>query len=59
MRNIFFYNIPREKTAEAFKAAESFVKWYEKPGKWEKEKVKFADFTVHESAKGNVIVRLF
>jgi hypothetical protein len=59
MRNIFFYSIPREKTDEAFKAAASFIKWYEKPERWEKEKIKFADFTVHESAKGNVIVRLF
>jgi hypothetical protein len=58
-RNIFLYGIPREKTAEALGAALSFVTWYEKPEKWEKEKVKYADFSVHESAKGNVIVRMF
>ena len=58
-RNIFLYGIPRERTAEAFAAALAFVKWYEKPEKWDKEKIKFADFTVHESAKKNVIVRMF
>lgn len=45
-RSIFFYDIPRERTDEAFKAAQSFVKWYEKPDRWEKEKIKFADFTI-------------
>ena len=58
-RNIYLYGIPREKTAEALSAALAFVKWYEKPERWEKEKIKFADFTVHESGKGNVIVRMF
>jgi hypothetical protein len=58
-RNIFLYGIPREKSAEALSAALAFVKWYEKPERWEKEKIKFADFTVHESEKGNVIVRMF
>ena len=58
-RNIYLYGIPREKTAEALNAARSFVTWYEKPEKWEKEKVKYADFTVHESGKGNVIVRMY
>jgi hypothetical protein len=58
-RNIFLYGIPRKRTAEAFSAALAFVKWYEKPERWEKEKIKYADFTVHESAKGNVIVRMF
>ena len=58
-RNIFLYGIPREKTAEALSAALAFVKWYEKPERWEKEKIKFADFTVHESGKGNVIVRMY
>jgi len=58
-RSIFFYDIPREKTEEAFKAAASFVKWYESPDKWEKERIKFADFTVSESKNGNVIVRYF
>lgn len=58
-RNIFLYGIPRDRTAEAFAAALAFVKWYEKPDRWEKEKIKFADFTVHESGKGNVIVRTF
>jgi hypothetical protein len=58
-RNINFYGIPRDRTAEAFAAALAFVKWYEKPERWEKEKIKFADFTVHESAKKNVIVRMF
>ncbi len=28
------------------------------PERWEKEKVKFADFFIHESKKGNVVVRL-
>jgi hypothetical protein len=37
----------------------AFIKWYEKPERWEKDKIKFADFTVHESAKKNVIVRMF
>jgi hypothetical protein len=50
---------PRERTAEAFSAALAFIKWYEKPERWEKDKIKFADFTVHESAKKNVIVRMF
>lgn len=57
MRNIYLYGIPRTKTNEAFNAAKSFCQWYEKPERWEKEKVKYADFTVHESGKGNVIVR--
>lgn len=58
MRNIFFYDIPREFTEEAMKAAMSFIKWYEKPDRWEREKIRFARFTVHESRRSNVVVRM-
>jgi hypothetical protein len=58
MRNIFFYSIPRELTEEAMAAAQSFLKWYEKPERWEKEKVKYSRFTIHESKKRNVVIRL-
>jgi hypothetical protein len=57
-RNIGFYGIPRERTAEAFAAALSFIKWYEKPEKWEKDKIKFGDFNVKESRRKNVVVRM-
>ena len=59
MRNILMYGIPRTKTEEAFKAALSFVKWYEQADRWDKERIKFADFTVSESKKKNVVVRYF
>lgn len=57
-RNITFFAIPRDLTEEAMKAAMSFIKWYEKPDRWEKEKIRFARFTVHESKRGNVVVRM-
>ncbi len=57
-RSIFLYSIPRGKADQALSAALSYITYYEKPERWEKEKVKYGDFTISESKKGNVCVRL-